>query len=203
MAPNDKALDPQKAKHPNAFVTSSGHTMYKYEGIDGNQIITPKPIEEMSEQDFYDLPMGLTNTEPGRLPQNLTVTFRDPQWAGYWFNSKGQGGARIAIARALGFVPAKIEDLRDWHFTCNDKDGAVTQEPDLVLMKIHKAKMFGKYKEWIDLAKKKGGIDGYKNFAESTLSPANRDKLPYYHTPQATGEYSGLGPVTTLPEVRR
>jgi hypothetical protein len=191
---NPAALNKEALEHPAAFMASDGRTLYKYEGMDGNTIITPKPIEEMTQEEFLELPMALTDTQPGRLPQNLSVEFKDPQWAGYWFNKKAKFGSRVGYARTLGFVPAKIEDLKFWHEEVNDGDGAVEQY-DLVLMKIHKAKLFGKFKEWIDKAKTLGGIQGYRDKAFESLGNARpKDKdLTYFHTPQALQEPQGLG----------
>lgn len=209
MPRNDSAIDRKSLEHPNAFLSGDGRTLYRYEipgdgttGKEKDVLILPKPMEEMKEQDYYDLPISLTETTFGRLPQNLTVEFKDPQWAGYWFNKKAGGGARVSVARTLGFVPAKIEDLKAWYSTVNDKDGAVEQH-DLVLMKIHKAKLYGKYKQWMDMAKTKGSIGGYKSAAEDSLSPSVRENMDYYHTPQALREKQGLGAVEHLKEVNR
>lgn len=184
-----------------SFKDKGGKWMYRYE-ISGETIILPKPIEQMSEQDFYDMPISLYENQPGRLPQNLTVKFRDPQWAGYWFNKSAKFGARVSTARALGYVPAKKEDLEWYCLELNDQDGAVEQH-DLVLMKIHKAKILMQYKRWIDMAKQQGGINAYKSQAENMIRQGGGDlqKAPYYHTPQATGEFQGVGPVTNIPIV--
>lgn len=177
-----------------------GRTLYKYH-VNGQQVILPKRVEEMTEQDFYNLPITHYDAQAGRLPQQLTVKFKDPQWCGYWFNRSAKDGMRVASALALGFTPAKREDL-EWYFKgLNDADGSIVQG-DLVLMKIHKAVLIGQfYKQWLDVAKVRGGIDGYKNNALSELSGQNRDKVEYYHTPQALKEYQGLGPVTNLPVI--
>lgn len=194
------ALDTESLKHPNAFMGQDGRTYYKYE-IDGDQYILPKPIEEMKEQDFYDLSFPLIDSQVGRIPQNLTVTFKDPQWAGHWFNKKARDGARIGTARTLGFVPAKIEDLDMYWKGLNDKDGAV-EDHDLVLMKVHKAKLYFKFAEAIKKAERDGGIEGYKNHALQSLeNPANRKREPFYLTRQATQEFQGVGPVVPLTTV--
>jgi hypothetical protein len=189
------AIDPEAMKHPNAFMGQDGRTYYKYlpEGDNGEVIVTPKPIEQMSEQDFYDMPISLFDGMAGRIPQNLTVTFKDPQWAGQWFNKKAGDGARVGVARSLGFVPAKKEDLQSYFAGLNDRDGAVEQH-DLVLMKIHKAKLYLKYAEWIALAKKRGSINRYKDEATNSMpAGAKRDLVGFYHTPQALNEIQGLG----------
>jgi hypothetical protein len=181
--------------------SKTGRWLYKYE-VNGETIVLPKPIDQMSEQDFYDLPITLYESHPGRIPQNLTVTFKDPHWAGYWFNKSAKQAMRVATGRALGFIPAKKEDLEWYCLELSDADGAVEQH-DIVLMKIHKAKLYLKYKEAIDLAKIKGGIAGYKQQAESFAQQAGVDiqNAPYYHTKQAEQEFQGLGPVKNYPTV--
>jgi hypothetical protein len=189
------AVDPEAMKHPAAFMGQDGRTYYKYQpdGEQGEIIITPKPIEEMVEQDWYDMPISLFDGMAGRIPQNLTVTFKDPQWAGQWFNKKAGDGARVGVARALGFVPAKKQDLSSYFAGLNDRDGAVEQH-DLVLMKIHKGKLYMKYAEWIALAKKRGSINGYKNMAENSMPSGRKPGLVgFHHTPQALTEIQGLG----------
>jgi hypothetical protein len=200
-APSAHALDPKSLEHPNAFLAGDGRTLYRYE-MDGQQFVFPKPIEEMKEQDFYDLSLSMQDNQPGRLPQNLTVTFKDPQWAGHWFNKKAGSGARVSVARSLGFVPAKIEDLESYFGGLNDKDGAV-EDNDLVLMKIHKAKLYLRCAEWMNKAKKAGGVEAYRQKASVGLTPRDSQQEPYFLTPQATGEYQGVGPVTHLPEINR
>jgi len=202
------SLDPKSLEHPHAFMAQDGRTYYKYKDESGDTIITPKPIEEMTEQDFYQLPISMIDVQVNRMQQNLTVTFKDPQWAGFWFNRvAGKGtsagvGRRVGQARALGFVPAKIEDLAIYPLHLNDQDGAVEQD-DVVLMKIHKAKLYGRYASLLAYARKEQGIDAYKNAAVKGLNPKVAEAAPYYHTPQATGEFQGLGPVAHIPTVNR
>lgn len=184
-----------------AFVGQDGRRYWRYT-VNGDTLILPKPLEKMSEEDFYSLPVSLQDTLPGRVPQNLTVRFKDPQWAGYWFNKKAGSGARVATARSLGYVPAHLDEVEAIAAGLDDSNGTIEQH-DLVLMKIHKAKLYMKYKEWIDKAKKLGGVDAYKNNATSYVRNAGGDlsKASYYLTPQATDEYQGLGPVANLPTV--
>jgi hypothetical protein len=194
---------PQKEAKPAAgmFRAQDGRNLWRYD-LNGETVILPKPIEQMTEEDFYTLPVSLADSMPGRVPQNLTVKFKDPQWAGYWFNKKAGGGARVSQARALGYVPATMDDVEAINAGLDDTNGAVEQH-DLVLMKIHKAKLFLKYKEWIDKAKLMGGIDSYKNYADATVRNAGGDitKGNYYLTPQAKEEFQGVGPVVNLPTV--
>ena len=193
MPPKDSALNKETMKHPNAFMAQDGRTMYKYEMEDKSIVVLPKPLEEMGEQDFYKLPITIYDQQPGRMPQNLTVVFKDPQWAGHWFNKKAGKGARVGVARSLGFLPAKVQDLESYFAGLNDQDGAL-EDNDLILMKIHKAKLYIKYAEWIQLAKAKGSIGGYKDEATRGLGQHKEDHISYYHTPQALKELQGLGP---------
>lgn len=183
------------------FSGQDGRNLWRYD-LNGETVVLPKPIEQMTEQDFYSLPVSLYDSMPGRVPQNLTVKFKDPQWAGYWFNKKAGSGARVSTARSLGYVPARREDIETMNAGLDDSDGAVEQH-DLVLMKIHKARLYLKYKEWIDKAKVLGGIESYKNRADAFVQQAggDLDKGQYYLTPQAKQEYQGLGPVVNLPTV--
>jgi hypothetical protein len=195
------ARDAEKAPPQNGAFMRDGKMFYRYD-MDGDIIVTHKPIEQMTEQDFYDAPIEMMqDNSSGRLPANLTVRFKDPQYVGHWFNKKAGGGARIGTAHALNFVPAKKEDLEWCSKHLLDTDGAIEQGGDLVLFKIHKAQLFKYFKQSLEKAKKLGGIEGYKNKAQSTLSPANMDRSPYYFGPQATQEFQGIGPVANLPVV--
>jgi hypothetical protein len=176
-----------------AFLAGDGRMMYKYVS-NGETIVTPKPLDQMSEEDFYALPISVTGAQAGRLPQNLTVKWRDPHIAGHWFNRKAADGRRVSEALALGYLPAKREDCEWVSSSLNDDDGAIIDN-DLVLMKIRKDKLFLQYKQWMDIAKIKGGRDSYKQTAEGVVG-ATGGKVDHYFTAQATKEYSGLGPVT-------
>lgn len=197
-APSPKKEAAEPAKN-GAFLAQDGRMLYKYSLPNGQTIITPKPLEQMGEQDYYDLPITLSDNGSNRIPQDLTVKFRDPQWAGHWFNRKAGDGRAISRARARGYVPALREDCEWIAHGLNDQDGGIVDN-DLVLFKIHKALLFLQYKEWQDEARKLGGRDRYKNEAEGTVG-GRSDKVNYYHTPQATQEYTGLGPVVHLPQV--
>jgi hypothetical protein len=191
--PEVKATTPEGG----AFLAGDGRMMYKYH-LDGQTVVLPKPIDQMSEEDFYQLPISLGDSQAGRLPQTLTVKFRDPQWAGHWFNRKAQDGRRISEAKALGYIPAKREDCEWVSHSLNDDDGAIIDN-DLVLMKIHKAKLFLQYKSWMDIAKQKGGKDSYKSTAENVVGGSAGGKVEHYFTSQAEKEFSGLGPVAQYP----
>jgi len=180
------------------FMGQDGRTYYKYK-IDEDTVVFPKPIEQMSEQDFYDLPVTSFNTQTGRIPNNLTVEFNETHLAGYWVNYSYNNGIRVSELRARGFVPAKKEDMKFICIGTDDSDGCVRQE-SLILMKIHKAKLFMRYKEFMDIARMRGGTDKYRQVAEA--SGRNR-YTDFYLTPQAKHEFQGLGPVQQIPEFRQ
>jgi hypothetical protein len=175
------------------FRDKGGKMLYRYE-IDGRVHLLPKPYEQMKEQDYYNLPITLYDEMPGRIPQNLNVTFKDPQWAGYWFNKHAKDGRRVAEGRSMGFTPAKKEDLDKYCLELNDQDGAVEQG-DLVLMKTHKVNLYLRLKESLDKAKRAGGVENFKTTAATGMNPANVAKDPYYIAEQAKQEYQGVGPV--------
>src|ERR1700690_3312281 len=177
-APAPPTATQAKAGYLGAVRTGDGEFLHTYL-LDGRRLVLPKKIEEMTEQDFFDMPITMSDPMIGRMPQDLSVKFHDPQWAGYWFNKKAKDGQRVGVARALGFVPAKIEDLEWYAPHLNDKDGAL-ENYDLVLMKIHKAKLFMKLKEWIDKAKIAGGIASYKEKAAAFV-PETPGHLEFYH----------------------
>jgi hypothetical protein len=186
----------EKSTNDGAFLAGDGRMMYKYT-VDGETIVTPKPMDKMTEEDFYRLPVTLADMAPGRLPQNLTVIFRDPQWAGHWFNRKARDGQRVNEAKALGFVPATRDDCESVMQNLNDEDGAI-MDGDLVLFKIHKAKLYRKYAQWMEMARTLGGKSSYMNRAESQVGGAGDGKVGYFFTPQSN-EFSGVGPVTQIP----
>lgn len=187
------AAPPQKEKSApptdGAFLAGDGRTLYRYT-LDGQTIVTPKPIEQMTEQDFYNLSITMADNGSNRIPQDLTVKFKDPQWAGHWFNRKAGDGRQISRARAQGYIPANREDCEWIAHGLNDSDGGIVDN-DLVLFKIHKAKMFLQFKSWMDEAKRKGGRDHYKSEAEGMIG-GGTDKVGVYHTPHALNEFSGL-----------
>jgi hypothetical protein len=184
------------------FRADDGRWLHKYADSNSRSgyMILPKKVEDMSEEDFYAMPISLLDGQAGRIPQTLTVKFKDPQWAGRWFNRLAQNGRRVSEARALGYEPAHADDCEWLAHGTNDGDGAVIDN-DLVLMKIHKAKLFLQYKEWMDLARVKGGQTSYKQEAENMVGGRGGDKVSHYLTPQATGEFHGLGPVQHLATV--
>jgi hypothetical protein len=196
-SPNRGAVEAEALKHPNAFRSQDGRILYKYEfkATNGSTetIVSQKPIEDVSVEEFCDsMPISMFQGQAGRLPQNLTVTGKDPQWAFFWFNKKARDGYRVGEARTQGWVPAKKEDLSAYFVGLNDRDGAVEQY-DLVLMKIHKAKLYMMLAEWVLKAKRDGGIEGYKNTATNSVHGGKSKQVTFYHTPQALEEVQGLG----------
>jgi hypothetical protein len=183
------------------FMAGDGRKMWRYT-VDGEVYIYPKPIEEMTEDDVYKMAPRFSDITAGRIPQNLNAVFKDPQWAGYWFNKSARSGVRVSEGRAMGFIPATKDDIEVIIAGLNDSNGGIEQH-DLVLMKIHKAKLYGRYSQLIAQAKLRGGIDSYKNAAENEVMAHGGDltKGRYYHTPQATDEYQGVGPVVNIPTV--
>jgi hypothetical protein len=191
---------PPATSQDGAFVAKSGKILYKYE-VNGETYILPKAIEDMTEDEFYkSTDVAIFSPSPNKIPHDLYVKFKDPQWAGQWFNHKAGRGQRVGAARSMGFVPAKAEDCEWYAPHLNDKDGAL-ENGDLVLMKIHKAKLYAMFKNSMDDAKKKGGIMRYKEEAQHFGGVSDSSKMDYYHTPQAEREFQGLGPVTNLPTV--
>ncbi len=167
--------------------------------VDGEIFITPKPMNEMSIEDYDRNPFSLASSSANRIPQDLTVKFKDPQWAGQWFNRSAKDGRRVQIARTLGFVPAKVEDCEWVSHSLNDADGAVT-DGDLVLFKIHKAKLLAFSKGNMDEARKMGSKDTYLHQAEGAVPGNHAGKVSHYFTSQAANEFSGMGPVVSNPE---
>jgi hypothetical protein len=189
--PDNQAVATEALKHPNAFRAQDGRILYKYE-IDGQTVVSLKPMEDTSLEEFCEgMPISMFQGQAGRLPQNLTVTFKDPQWAGFWVNKKARDGYRVGDLRSQGWVPAKIEDLESYFSGLNDKDGALEQY-DLILMKIHKAKLYMRLAEAILKAKRDGGIEGYKDTATKSIR-GKTGQVTFYHTPQAKNEIQGLG----------
>lgn len=180
---------------PKIVVLEDGRRMYQYEA-EGHTTILPKPVEECTEQDYFSLmPFSMMDIEHNRIPQNLTVVGKDPQYAFHWFNKKNKSGARVGEGRAMGFMPAKIEDLKWVSSHLNDKDGAVEQD-DLILMKIHKAVLFARAKHWMDTAAFRGSVNGYKDQAATMVSPGNQGRVKFDVKDVATNEMQGLGPVS-------
>ena len=158
-ATNPEAASKEALKHPHAFRAQDGRILYKYD-VDGQTVVSLKPMEETTIEEFCEgVPISMFQGQAGRLPQNLNVVFKDPQWAGFWFNKKARDGYRVGEARSMGWVPAKIEDLESYFAGLNDKDGALEQY-DLILMKIHKANLYMRLAEAVLKAKRDGGIEG-------------------------------------------
>lgn len=192
---------PVDGSYLGAFRAGDGRYLHKYQDSQSRDgyMILPKKLEEMTDEDFYGMSLSIAEVSQNRIPQNLTVKFKDPQWAGYWFNRKASDGKSVSRGLALGFTPAKREDC-EWVMPgLNDADGAVT-DGDLVLMKIHKMKYFRQFVgAYYEEAKLKGSQKSYKHAAENMTGGGN-NKVSHYMTPQAN-EFHGLGPVTHIPTV--
>jgi hypothetical protein len=187
------AAEPVRDGYLGAFMGGDGRYLHSYM-VDGQKVILPKKQEEMTEDDWMGLSSTLHDPVSNRIPQNLTVKFRDPQWAGHWFQRTIKDGQSVRRARALGFEPAKKEDC-DWlPQGLNDEDGAII-DGDLVLMKIHKIKLFqGFLAGYFREALQKGGKDGYRQSAENALGGPT-SKVSHYQAAQTANEFTGLGPI--------
>lgn len=178
----------------------NGKVWYKYH-VEGEVQLLPKKIEDMTEEDWYATPITLMNVQTNRIPQELTVKGRDPQWAFRWFNKSAKDGTRINQARYMGFIPATKDDI-DWAFNMkniNDRDGAVEQG-DLVLFKIHKAKLAAMLQKNFHEARSRGTKEAYRGEAEGNLLvPDNhRTHVGFSLTEHAERDFQGLGPVVPL-----
>lgn len=194
-APASKAPDPAPAAdgYLGAFQGGDGRWLHSYV-IDGRKVILPKKVEEMRDEDFLALSSSMYDPVSNRIPQNLTVKFREAHLAGYWANRKAQDGKSVRRLMAMGFRTAKKEDC-DWiPQGLNTDDGEIT-DGDVVLMVVHKAKLFmGFLASYYEDAMLKGGQKGYRQTAEAELHGKGGDKVSHFMTPQAN-EFHGLGPL--------
>jgi hypothetical protein len=177
-----------------------GKTWYRYH-VDNETLVLRKRMEEMTDEDWLATPISLQNVQTNRIPQELTVRFRDPQWAGRWFNKSAKDGTRINQARYMGFIPAKKEDL-EWVFNStgiNDGDGAVEQG-DLVLFKIHKAKLAAMLQKNFQESLNRGKPSSYLSNAEGgVMVPDNhQNHVGFSLSQHAMTEKQGVGPVVPL-----
>jgi hypothetical protein len=172
---------------------ANGKTFYKIKMADGTEIASPKPIGDMTLEDFERLP-GAMSVDNNKLPQELSVKFKEPHWAGHWFNCMAGEGKRVhMVARSLGFVPAKIEDLEWYSAGLNDGDGAL-RNGDLVLFKIHKMKLLQRQASAMNQARSYQDPKKYLTMAQSGM-PENKGKAEIYFRPEANNEPQGLGAV--------
>ena len=194
------------------LATDGVTVLYKYEMDGYPPVVTRKKLEELTFEDMAESNFSLYENTPNRLPQNLTIEFKDPQWAGHWFNRKSRDGYRVdrAVNQLGGWQPAKRSDLKYSLKGLKDTDGAV-EDGDLVLLKIPKWILFAQCKEWMDEARKRGGINRFAGEAQGPLSPRQKSKIDFYLSEQATEELkdirdpfgSALGPVVQLWEMPR
>lgn len=186
--------------------------LYVYEMEGYPPVVTRKKLEELTFEDMAESNFSLYDNAPNRLPQNLTIEFKDPQWAGHWFNRKSRDGYRVdrAMNQLGGWQPAKRSDLKYCLKGLKDTDGAV-EDGDLVLLKIPKWILFAQCKEWMDEARRRGGINRFAGEAAGPLSPRQQSKIDFYISDQAQQELSdmrdpfgsALGPVVQHWEMPR
>ena len=62
---------------------------------------------------------------------------------------------------------------------------------------ISKAKLFMRYKEFMDIARLRGGVDHYNSIANNAVSPKY---FSFNVANQAKREFQGLGPVNQMQE---
>lgn len=197
------AKEPELPKEPvpdgtylGAFRGGDGRYLHKYTDSNSRDgfVILPKKVEEMTEEDFMATAMTMSDPVANRVPLNLTVKWRDPQWAGYWAQRKVKDGQSVRRLQAMGFVTAKREDCEWLPQGIIVDDGEVT-DGDLVLMKIPKVKLFSQFlSAYYREAMQKGGKQGYTQEAHNALGqPTN--KVSHYAAAQTSNEFTGLGPI--------
>jgi hypothetical protein len=127
----------QQQVEPSEFVDAREEAEQKFSKASG------KPIGEMTEQDFYRLPVVL-NSRPQQAMTELHVVFKDPAYTGHWFNWKAKQPDRVAQAYMQGFTACTKDDVEACHIRTTDENGSLVYG-DLVLMKIPKAILWGGY----------------------------------------------------------
>ncbi len=188
-----KEPEVQGDKYLGEFRGGDGRFLHKYI-LDGRQVVLPKKIEEMSDEEFLQVGSTLYDPTANRIPLNLTVKFRDKHIAGHWANRKAQDGKSVRRLQSMGFEVAKKEDCEWLPQGLNAEDGAVI-DGDLVLMKIHKMKLIGGFlASYYREALEKGGQKSYLQTAQGSIGgPTN--KVQHYQAAQTQHEFSGLGPI--------
>ena len=186
-------------KQGRKIMSQDGRTaVWEYTDVNGEKFVLPRPVDKMSIEEFTrSFKLSLNELMPGRLPQNLTVIFKDEQWAGHWFNCMARKGRRLADARGLGFIAVKAEELEAYMSELNDKDGCI-RDDDLVLFKIHKAQLYLNAMRRMALAQRLGGKGQYMSTAENSLNGNGGDKVGYYYAPNVEKEFTGLGPIDAV-----
>src|SRR5271167_4102568 len=107
------ATPPQEKKETpkqGMFRGGDGRELWRYD-VNGETFVRPKPVEQLTEEDYYKLAANFSILSTGRLPQNLSVKFKEPQYVGYWFNKTARSGVRVQEARSMGFEPATRDDI--------------------------------------------------------------------------------------------
>jgi hypothetical protein len=113
--------------------------------------VTGKTIGEMTEADFYNVPIKLI-AQSQMYSTELTVQMKDPSMACRWFNKDHKGGAMVQQAIYRGYQPCTKDDVEYSHATATDERGAITMG-DLVLLKMSKIRHFSMYKDNAEKAK--------------------------------------------------
>ena len=72
------------------YIGQDGRTYYKYD-VDGEVLVTTKPLEQMTEQDFYDLPVSAYEGQAGRIPEQPDCGFQGTAVGGISGQSSAQG----------------------------------------------------------------------------------------------------------------
>lgn len=110
-----------------------------------------KSIGDMTEQEFYRLPVKLIARNTQGMTE-LNVVFKDPAMTGHWFNAKAKEGMRVQQGYMQGFTACTKDDVVICHSKATDENGAIVQG-DLVLLKIPKMVLWSRYKENQETAK--------------------------------------------------
>lgn len=140
-----------------------------------------KPVSEMTEADFYRIPVKLMARNRAAMTE-LNVVFKDPNMTGHWFNVKHKDGMRVSQAYMQGFTACTKEDVEFSHSKTTDENGSLVMG-DLVLLKISKAaKWGGMYKDNIDKAK--GRVN--KMMTDPRSANYQSQKNPYLATDGST-----------------
>jgi hypothetical protein len=102
-----------------------------------------KPVEEMTEQDFYKT--GITfRAKDLTLMTDLHVVLKDKSMEPRWFNYKAGNGRSVQQGYMRGFRAVTKEDTEFTHAKTTDENGALVMG-DLVCLMIPKVILFGGY----------------------------------------------------------
>lgn len=132
-----EAMRQQEVHEAVKFVSTKDEATLEFERVSG------KSIGELTEQDFYRLPVVLKARDTANMTE-LHVVFKDPSMTGHWFNWKSKQPDRVAQAHMQGFTACTKDDVEACHIKTSDENGSLVYG-DLVLMKISKAQLWGGY----------------------------------------------------------